>query len=175
LRFTAILLDGNCDKVARGSPLRQANWMTLEQPLRETLVWVTAALGPARYRWWILASAAVALHGADPGVIGDVDVLLDPRDAVPILTGLGLDPAPGSLDSRFRSDLFARWPHSPLPVEFFAGFHLFEAGVWQGLVPATRQAVWLGDMEMFVPERAELKSILLRFGRSKDLLRAALL
>ena len=149
--------------------------MVLGEALIETLDAVAAALAPAQHDWWIIASAAVALHGADPGAIGDVDVLLDPRDAGVILAGLGLVAAPGAADARFRSELFARWTAPRLPVEFFTGFHLREGGVWNEVRPLTRQAVDAGDAALFVPERAELKAMLLRFGRPKDLARSALL
>lgn len=132
-------------------------------------------MAPARHDWWIIASAAVALHGADPGAVRDVDVLLDPRDANAILPALGLEPVAGSADPKFRSDLFARWTGAPLPVEFFAGFHLLEDGEWNEIRPATRHEVRVGKATLFVPERAELKAMLLRFGRPKDLARAALL
>lgn len=132
-------------------------------------------MAPAQHEWWIIASAAVALHGGDPGVIKDVDVLLDPRDAAAVLGALGVEGAPGEADERFRSDLFASWTGAPLPVEFFAGFHLLEQGSWNEIRPATRLSFELGDARVFVPERAELKAMLLRFGRPKDLARAALL
>lgn len=149
--------------------------MLFGRSLDETLTAVAHAMAPARHDWWIIASAAVALHGVDPGVVDDVDVLLDPRDAGAILTGFGVEAAPGSADAKFRSDLFARWTGPPLPVEFFAGFHLLESGVWREIRPATRQAVSLDKATLFIPERAELKAMLLRFGRPKDLARAALL
>jgi hypothetical protein len=149
--------------------------VTIDPALHETLGIVAECMAPARHEWWVIASAAVALHGADPGAIGDVDVLLDPRDAGVILPGLGLAPEPGSADAKFRSDLFARWTAAPLAVEFFAGFHLLESGVWNEVRPITRQAVKLGEQILFIPERAELKATLLRFGRPKDLARAALL
>jgi hypothetical protein len=154
--------------------LRQALPMTIAPALRETLVKVAEVMAPAQHEWWIIASAAVALHGADPGAIGDVDVLLDPRDAGAVLAGLAVA-SPGAADAKFRSELFARWHGAPLPVEFFAGFHLREHGHWTEIRPATRQAVQLDEATLFVPERAELKAMLLRFGRPKDLARAALL
>jgi hypothetical protein len=149
--------------------------MELDPRLSETLAAVAAAMATARHDWWIIASAAVALHGADPGAISDVDVLLDRRDAETVLHSLGLIGTAGKADERFRSDMFARWQGSPLPAEFFAGFHLLEAGSWREIRPVTRQLVQLGEDLLFVPERAELKAMLLRFGRPKDLARAALL
>jgi hypothetical protein len=48
--------------------------------LGETLARVADALAGARHPWWIIGSAAVALHGADV-TVGDVDVLLGEEDA----------------------------------------------------------------------------------------------
>jgi hypothetical protein len=48
--------------------------------LGETLARVADALAEARQPWWIIGSAAVALHGADV-TVGDVDVLLGEADA----------------------------------------------------------------------------------------------
>jgi hypothetical protein len=149
--------------------------MQIDGNLSKTLAAVASTMAPARHEWWIIASAAVALHGADPGAINDVDVLFDPRDVGPILRQLGLETAPGAADAKFRSEQFVRWTGAPLPIEFFAGFHVFEAGHWSAIRPATREAVRVKKATLFIPERAELKAMLLRFGRPKDLARAALL
>ena len=149
--------------------------MRLDRRLRQTLATVALAMAPARHEWWIIASAAVMLHGADPGAIDDVDVLFDLRDTKAILRQLGLETAPGAAHAKFRSEQFVRWTGPPLPVEFFAGFHLFEAGRWTAIRPVTRLAVRVEQQTLFVPERGELKAMLLRFGRPKDLARAALL
>lgn len=121
--------------------------------------------------WWIIGSAAVALHGVDPGPIGDVDVLLGPADARRLIPTLGVETSPGRPDERFRSTIFARWTAPPLPVEFMAGLELREDGRWHAVLPRTRIA--LGGV--FAPDRADLIAILHRFGRDKDLRRAALL
>lgn len=149
--------------------------MALDEALCETLAQVARAMAPARHEWWVVASAAVALHGADAGTVRDVDVLFDRRDRETILPPLGLEPQAGLPDGQFRSDIFVSWPGACMPVELFAGFHLHEAGRWCELRPATRLGVALGDARVFIPERAELKSMLMRFGRPKDMERAALL
>lgn len=149
--------------------------MALDEALCETLTEVARAMAPARRKWWVVASAAVALHGADAGTVRDVDVLFDHRDCETILPPLGLEPQAGLPDGRFRSDIFVSWPGARLTVELFAGFHLFEDGRWRELRPATRLGIALGDAQVFIPERAELKAMLMRFGRPKDMERAALL
>jgi hypothetical protein len=157
--------------LARG--LRQAAIMQLAPELQATLGWTARALAPARHDWWIISSAAIALHGVEPGPIGDVDVLFDPRDAAAVLGPLGIDPRPGTGTELFRSAIFARWTATPMPVELFAGFELCEAGIWQAIRPETREQVRCGNALVYVPAREELAAMLRRFGRPKDLDRAA--
>ena len=149
--------------------------MPLPEPLRATLLMVAEAMAPARQPWWIVSSAAVALHGADPGQIGDVDVLFDPSDAPPLLKALGLSAEPGQGSDQFRSAVFARWTDPPLPVEFFADFHLHEAGEWRPVLLVTRDFVAVDGAALPVPSREELRALLQRFGRAKDHARAAAL
>ena len=143
----------------------------MKRNLEATLLALAPALGAAQHPWWILGSAAVVLHGADPKEVWDVDVLLDQRDCVAVLSKLGLVPKPGQADAQFRSAVFNRWNGANLPVELFAGFSLCEDGVWSEFVPQTRVAASLGAVQVFVPERAELVDLLRRFGRAKDQLR----
>ncbi|MBN8501891.1 MAG: hypothetical protein J0M19_12145 [Sphingomonadales bacterium] len=129
----------------------------------------------ARHPWWILGSVAVMLHGGTPGQIGDIDVLLDRRDCASVFDRLGLTVKAGQADARFRSDIFHRWTGSLMPVELFAGFSVRDAGRWHEYIPRTRIAVMVQAETVFVPDRAELVALLRRFGRPKDLERAALL
>lgn len=123
--------------------------------------------------WWIIGSAAVVLHGAVVQV-GDVDVLMDEQDAAQ-LSEAGLTWRLGEPDGRFRSTLFSRWTEPPLVVEFMAGLHVAKPGGWSPVQLATRDAVAIGPVTLFVPGRMELQDLLLRFGRAKDVARAALL
>ena len=143
----------------------------MRRNLEATLLALAPALGAAQRPWWILGSAAVVLHGADPKEVWDVDVLLDQRDCVAVLSKLGLVPKPGQADAQFRSAVFNRWNGANLPVELFAGFCLCEGGVWSEFVPQTRVVARLGAVQVFVPERTELIDLLRRFGRAKDQLR----
>ncbi len=143
--------------------------------LESTLVALQPALASAQHPWWVLGSAAVALISGKADVIRDVDVLFDPRDAEAILRRLGLVPLSVAADDQFKSAVFAKWNGAALPVELFAGFCLREGGTWSEYVPQSRVAVTLGEAAAFVPERAELLALLHRFGRPKDLARAALL
>lgn len=132
-------------------------------------------MADARDDWWLIGSAAVALHGADPGIIADVDVVLSEADARRIFTFQGIPSAPGIADERFVSRLFATWTETPLPVEFMAGLHRSAGGVWQPVRPRTRVAVERDGWRVFVPARTELAEILCSFGRPKDLRRLAAL
>ena len=149
--------------------------MTLCEPLRQTLPLLVRAMAAARHDWWIVSSAAVALHGGAPGRVGDIDVLLDPRDAEPVFAALGLALRPGQGDALFRSDWFGTWRGAPMPVELFAGLRLCEGGNWNRVELETREMIDWGSGAVPVPSRAELKALLLRFGRTKDLARAATL
>ena len=143
--------------------------------LIKTLAAVADAMSPALRPWWVIGSAAVALHGADAGKVGDVDILVDPSDADALFRRLGvaaLDLLPHPL---FRSERFARWAVHPLPVEMMAGFAIATTGGWQRLEPATRHGIAVDGRIIHVPAREELIAILGRIGRPKDVARAAAL
>jgi hypothetical protein len=139
------------------------------------LMQVTEAMANAVDDWWLIGSAAVALHGADPGGIADIDVLLSEADARRILPLLGLPLIEGRPDNRFASQVFARWPRPPLAVEFMAGLSQRIEGEWRPVVPRSRVEVAGATWRVFVPDRDELGAILRSFGRPKDLRRLAAL
>ena len=147
--------------------------MTVSLPLLASLDSVGNLMVEARDPWWIIASAAVALHGADPGHVADVDVLLSIADAQRILPTIGIQLLQGSAHAAFRSRIFGTWTGTtPLPVEFMADFHLYSGMAWVPVRPTTRQAVEVDGAMIFIPERAELKTMLTEFGRPKDIERA---
>lgn len=125
--------------------------------------------------WWIIGSAAVALHGRDPGGIADLDVVLSVRDAENLLEPRGVVPEARPPHPQFHSPWFARWDGTPLPTEFMAGFTLCEEGAWRPVTFTTRETVRVGEANLFVPSRDELRALMLRFGRGKDLQRTAAL
>ena len=122
--------------------------------------------------WWVIASGAVALHGADPGQVSDVDVLLSMEDAMRILPTLGIPTKPGAALANFRSAIFGTWHGPALPVEFMAGFSVRSGNAWVPVKPATRQCIDVDGIALFVPDRAELHRLLISFGRPKDFERA---
>ncbi|MCP3734563.1 hypothetical protein M9979_06705 [Sphingomonas sp. RP10(2022)] len=129
----------------------------------------------AREPWWIIGSAAVALHGADAGHVHDVDLLVGHDDARRLFARLNIAPLTMAPDPLFRSALFARWSAPPVPVEIMAGFAVASGETWSPVWPQSRRAVRIGEAVLYVPERGELIALLRRFGRPKDQLRAAAL
>lgn len=144
----------------------------LSAALEETLLLMAALMEDARDPWWVIASAAVALHGVPDLQVGDVDVLASEQDLKDVLDRLGIEPRQGAPSERFASRLFATWTAAPLPVEFMAGMRLRTARGWQEVSPATREIVRLKGRGLFVPSRRELTQLLLDIGRPKDLERA---
>ncbi len=149
--------------------------MSLPAPLVETLGSVAAMMKETRDPWWIIASAAAALHGAKPITVADVDVLLSVADAHRILPVLGIQPCQGPPNQLFRSKILAKWPAPPVPVDLMAGFEHRVGDTWHPVRPLTRQPIRIGAATVYVPERDELRRIIAGFGRPKDLERARLL
>lgn len=125
--------------------------------------------------WWIIGSAAVALHGGDPGIVADIDVITSRRDLDGLYERLPLTDTPETGKAIFWSERFGRWSEPDLDVEFMAGLKVRVDGVWHSVEPQTRQAFDIGDATVFAPEREELIAMLRLFGREKDLRRAATL
>lgn len=124
--------------------------------------------------WWIIGSAAVALHGAQT-TVRDVDLLMDVSDARHLLQRLGISSAPDTHHPQFRSSVFGIWRETPLPVEIFAGFSIATRKGWHPIELRTQDSMEVAGLTVFVPSRHELKDLLLSFGRKKDVERAHLL
>jgi hypothetical protein len=116
----------------------------------------------ARDPWWIIGSAAMALHGVEGLEVGDIDLLMSRRDAADLLRAT--NGIPGEPGGRFRSDVFGRWRAGAYSVDVMGGFH-FDG---RELVPATR--VERGGL--FVPAVGELIAMCELFQRPKDAERA---
>ena len=147
--------------------------MTVSPALSASLNAVGDIMAEARDPWWIIASAAVALHGANSGHVADVDVLLSVVDARRILPPIGIELRQGSAHAAFRSSIFGIWTGTALPVEFMADFHRRSGEAWLPVQPATRQRIEVdGGVIVFAPEKPELQAMLAAFGRPKDKERA---
>lgn len=136
---------------------------------------LASAVADAADPWWIIGSAAVALHGAKVPDVRDVDLLMSAGDAQRILRRLGAETGAAKRSAKFRSDVFGTWSESALPVEIMGGFSVATPAGWRPVVPETREAVSVGDQRLFVPSAAELEALLRSFGRDKDFERARLL
>ena len=143
--------------------------------LRETLVMTAGAMRDAHDPWWVISSAAVALHGVTPIEVGDVDVLMSVGDARRMMDRLGVVPIEDGASLLFRSTLFGRWTMPPLVVEIMAGFHVATSAGWAEVLPRTRVPIFVDERVVYVPDRAELAEMLRLFGRPKDLERVRLL
>lgn len=147
-------------------------------PLVATLRFVAAGLRDVREPWWIIGSAAVALHGGDTAVAdvdGDVDVLTTVAGARDLCAIWGRVPQNAEPHERFASVVFERFTCAPLAIEVMGALSLRHGRTWQPVVLRTRQAIAVAGSVVYVPERAELVSLLNRFGRAKDVRRANLL
>ncbi len=141
-------------------------------PLRATLRAVAVAMADVPDGWWIIGSAAVALHGGDAGRVRDVDLLVDANIVGGLLSRLGIRPMAMAPDPLFHSAVFARWDGLPLPVEVMAGFRVAVQDAWRDVTLLSRRRIMVDGSAMFVPEREELLELLRLFGRPKDLIRA---
>ncbi|WP_431850672.1 hypothetical protein [Allosphingosinicella sp.] len=136
---------------------------------------VAEAARGARDPWWIIGSAAMALHGAGPLKVGDIDLLMSRADAARLLERHGRGAAPGSMHDKFRSDVFGRLELDDYAVEVMGGFHVHDGESWREVVPSSRVEVRLEDTELFVPCVEELIGMCRLFGRPKDVERERLL
>jgi hypothetical protein len=124
--------------------------------------------------WWVIGSAAMAVHGA-PVTVCDVDLLLDSEDARILLARRGLPAEAGTPNAFFSSEVFASWDAQPYRVELFAGFRVHTPQGWLRLRPKTREACLLEGTPIYVPAVAELIAWGRLFGREKDKQREPLL
>jgi hypothetical protein len=147
----------------------------LDPRLLETLEQLAPFTSQLSDPWWLFGSAAMALHGARPIAIGDVDLLVSRADAPTLFDRLGLSLAPGTQSDRFRSDIFACWRDPPLSVEILAGFHVRSGDEWQEVLPRTRFEMMLPSGVVYVPDVPELIALCRLFGRPKDFERIELL
>jgi hypothetical protein len=146
----------------------------IDPALARVLGALAAELGACREPWWLIGSAAMAVHGA-PVEVRDVDLLLGRPDAEAFLARRGMAAKAGVPSELFSSALFAAWPSPPFTVELFAGFRVREGKGWRRLAPETREMLEIGDASICVPGIAELIAWGRLFGRSKDAAREPLL
>lgn len=140
----------------------------IDTRLCEALMHLAADVRRARDPWWLIGSAAMALHGARPLHIADIDLLTSVGDARRLLQARGVAPETGTSSERFRSEVHASWPVPPLQADLMARFHVRSAAGWREIVPATRLAVETPAGVFYVPAIAELIEMCRLFDRPKD-------
>lgn len=143
----------------------------LPHDLSATFDAVVAAAPVLEDDWWVFGSAGMALAGVPDLSPPDVDLIVTERDArrLIMLWRAEVDASPGS--GLFRSEIFAKARHTPLPIEIMAGFQVKAAGAWTPVRPRTRVPVPHGAGTLFIPSAAEQVEICRLFGRPKDLAR----
>lgn len=144
----------------------------LTDDLRITLEGVGQALAEARHDWWVIASAAAALHGVTDPPVGDVDVLVDDADLADLSRRRSLRRVDTPPHPLFASRVLMQWTEAPMTVELMAGFRIQSGGRWRDVRPTTRRIFVIGSSEVFAPSREELAELLLAIGRPKDIRRA---
>lgn len=138
------------------------------ESFNQTLEYLVDLLALTEDPWWILGSAAVFLSGRDPGLIGDIDVLLSEADAQRIMSDQGLENLRDGGTPRYRSTIVLRPNLGQLPVELLAGYRIFQNDAWNAIWPSTRVSVTYRGHEVFVPSVEEQISMLEMLGRAKD-------
>ncbi|HET7708500.1 MAG TPA: hypothetical protein VFK50_03075 [Sphingomicrobium sp.] len=149
--------------------------MPLTPDLEQALTMTADAITFARDPWWVIGSAAVALYGADVSDISDIDLLMSEADAAKLMQALGEPFRHKEPNSLFRSTIIGCWTEPPLTVEIMGGFEVATDEGWERVWPRTRQPAEVRGRTLFIPSAAELKAMLVKFGRPKDLARARLL
>jgi hypothetical protein len=142
--------------------------LRLPTHLFETLVGVADRMAWAADPWWVIGSAAAALHGLDAESIGDVDIVTSAPAARRLLAKPDIVVVDDGGTGVFRSEVFARLAGLPLKVEILGGLSVRGAP----LAIATRVAMAVGTSAVYVPSCDELVSIFRLFGRPKDIVRA---
>ena len=147
----------------------------LPAPLERLLGELGEALRHCRDPWWLIGSAAMALHGARGIEVRDIDLLLSRRDARERLEERGIAAAPGREDGLFHSEVFGTWTSAGFRVEMFGGFRLRRGSGWVEILPSSRVELEAGGSAVHAPSVEELIRLGRLFGRPKDAEREPLL
>ena len=143
--------------------------------LRAGLANALAELGKAMRRaedpWWLIGSAAMALHGADVSV-ADIDLMVSVDDADRLFGGCV---GRGRQSDLFRPERHGAWMASGMVVDVMARLEVRSNDRWVAVAPPAREALRLGDIDLFTPGAAGPLALCRLFGRPEDRQRAALL
>ncbi len=125
--------------------------------------------------WWIIGSAALILSGIAGIVPDDIDVVGDRAMLRRVLAKARVKESEPKTHLQFRSSPYTRIKvDGGTDIEVQGDLELRENGAWVRLVFASRVAVTIGSARVFVPGIEEQRQIFRRFGRAKDLAKAAI-
>ncbi len=126
--------------------------------------------------WWIIGSTALVLSGIEGIVPDDIDVVGDGAMLRRVLAKAGADETDPKPHAQFRSSPYIRVKvDGGRDIEVQGDLELWENGTWTPLTFASLVQVMVGNAAVFVPVIEEQATILRRFGRAKDLAKAAMI
>lgn len=149
--------------------------MTIAGNLAATLAGLDIVTRHCRDEYWIISSAAVALHIGRDVDAADVDLLISAADGEILMRQFGLINQANGRHALFRSALLLRYDGLALPVEIMADLSVRGKRGWRRILPKSRERIVVDGGAFFVPDRNELSEMLALFGRPKDLARLRLL
>jgi hypothetical protein len=125
--------------------------------------------------WWVFGGAAFALLGAPLAPVSDIDVLVSRADAELLAKRYNWENQASCGNSLFQSTYFLKTVSHDMPVEFMAELKVKKTDGWALIEPSTRKKLSLGDVDIYVPDVADLADIFQTMGRPNDLKRASVL
>lgn len=149
--------------------------MALNAALISALGELPALLRYCQDDYWIISSAAVALHIQQDIGAADIDLLVSRADGHKLMQQYRLTNQADQRHALFRSSLLLQYHEFALPVEIMAELTVKSGSGWQPIRPQSRQQIMTGGNFFFLPDREELAAMLACFGRPKDLERLDLL
>ena len=138
-----------------------------------TLRCLVDLMGASKDPWWIITSAATALHTLDWSDVRDIDVMVSRRDARMLLASAPfMDRTDGGTE-KFRSSLYATLDLPGLPIDIFADFEICRHGHWSRVLPATRLSLEIEAGLVYTASIREQLAITKALDRAKDASRIA--
>lgn len=126
--------------------------------------------------WWIIGSTAMVLCGVEGVEPDDVDILGSGRTLERFLGRWGVEADESRHGAQFRSHPYQRVIlDGCTPIEVMGDLLVLSDGAWLPVVPASRLPVGDAGAKVYVPTLEDQSEILKRFGRPKDLAKAAMI
>lgn len=146
----------------------------LQDDLSAALTELAGLLAEAHQPWWVVGAAAVTLNGGEPGAFRRIEVVLSNGDLRRICELRGVEPVSRQGTPLTRSRRALSVPLGAYEAKLMVLLEVRQGGAWVPVQPRTRVAFGLaGGATVFAPDRNEMIALLHRYGRAKDLARAA--